>query len=188
MAHEFWERMEFSQGIDLQDSILDRLVEMTPGGLSIRKATPDEDRSGIDYWIDRENGVPIGVDVKNRDRHYSGDVCVEICSVYKGRTGPARAFDEWYDPDLCQSIGWTLDTSKKTDILVNTWRTSEPGRRKYWIVYFPHFQEVSLRNWKTWASQHGVRPARNPGYVTLNTFPEISDVEELIRQLTQGTA
>src|SRR5690606_1780156 len=129
--HDFAERLAFSEGVELEDAVLARIVDGIPGATGIRRAGQDDDRAGTDYWIDRDGLPPVSVDVKHRafcpiQRFGSDDACIETTSVYLG-SGPP-----WRDSGR-RKIGWTLDPRKRTDLVVYTW-PAETGRR-FWILY-----------------------------------------------------
>lgn len=184
MPHDFAERLAFSEGIEVGDALLDRLVADIPGATGIRRAVEHDDRQGTDYWIDRAHDLPpISVDVKHREfcpieRFGSDDACIETCSVYDGRPR-----SPWLDMNR-RKIGWTLDPSKRTDLIVYTWTKGDA--RRFWILYFPHLCRASRSNWRAWAAQYGERPALNPDYCTLSVYPPRHVIAEAIRRLTSG--
>lgn len=54
MIHDFCEDLNFSEGIDIEENLVIRLLDMIPGSVEIKKASTKEDKSGTDYWIIRK--------------------------------------------------------------------------------------------------------------------------------------
>ena len=182
---DFAERLAFSEGVELEDAVLARIVDGIPGATGIRRATELEDRSGTDYWIDRVALPPVSVDVKHRDfcpiqRFGSDDACIETTSVYVGPPG-----SPWHDAGR-RKIGWTLDPTKRADLVVYTW-PAETGRR-FWVLYFPHLCRAARQHWREWARDYGERAAQNRGYVTLSVYPPRAVIAQAIRRITTGVA
>lgn len=185
MTHDFRERLGFSQGVAMPEKLLEYLLSSISGGLEIVPATEEEDRQGTDYWVRRDHGLPIvSVDVKHRDfdpvlKYGSDDALIETTSVYRGpKNGP------WLDCHR-EKPGWTLDTIKRTDLIVYTWPQPD-GKRRFWILYFPFLYEAARRNWREWAKEYGERSAGNAGYLTLFICPPRRVIEEAIKALTAG--
>jgi len=177
-VHEFTDLMKFSEGVDTESGILDHILDSIPGASRIVRATKEEDKNGTDYWIHREHRLPsVSVDVKHRtvcpiEKWGSNDACIETCSVYKNGKR--------------EKIGWTLDETKRTDLVVYTWPASN-GRR-YWIAPFPLLCKAAQQNWKEWRREYGEYPANNHGYQTFSIYPLISVIEEAMNSLRSGTA
>lgn len=185
VQHDFHERLAFSEGVWVDQTMLAKLVMSTAAGISIRRASPNEDRHGTDYWIDRAHGLPpISVDVKHRSfcpiqKFGTDDACIETCSVYDG-----EAFGQ-YDDALRRKIGWTLDTRKRTDLVCYTWPTVGGGVR-FWMLYFPHLCRAAQLNWRQWAAEYGERAARNDGYLTLSVYPPRKVIAAAMREIATG--
>lgn len=186
MSYDFAERLEFSRGIDCHFGIQRHLLDSIPGAEGMVRARSQDDRNGVDYWINRCNGRPLSLDFKHRsfdpiDRFGSDDICIETCSVYHGTPRPPFSDEQRY------KIGWTLNEQKRTDLIVYTW-PANGERRRFWIAYFPHLCAASQRHADDWTAAFGERVTPNRGYVTLNVYVPRSDVEAAIRQLTEGVA
>jgi len=184
---DFLERLNFSEGREISEGILEHLKDITPKAINIRKATENEDRHGTDYWIERKNLPPLSVDLKNREfcpieRFGSDDACIETCSVY---TGPPKP--PWYDYDKFRiKSGWTIDENKRTDIIVYTWPILNSDKLRFWILYFPWLCKASQNNWKKWRNIYPERPAENRDYVTLSIYPLRKVIVQEIRNLLTG--
>lgn len=170
--------------------MLRHVVEHVPAATRWRKATQHEDKHGTDYWIDRKHGMPpVSIDLKNREfcpieRFGSDDVCIETTSVY---SGPGKApFTE----NCRTKPGWTVDETKRTDLLVYTW--PHPAdlfgapRLRYWILYFPFLCSASQKYWRQWAETFKERATPNKGYQTLNIYVPRIVVAAAIREFTAG--
>ena len=185
-VHDFYERLAFSEGVDDSPDLLAALKNMVQGAGEIRRSTPDEDRHGTDYWIDRPGGSPpISIDVKRRefcpiDRFKSDDACIETTSVYEGPKDPP-----WLDRYRTR-IGWTLDQAKRTDFIAYTWPAKEGTR--FWIVPFVPLCRCANVNWRAWAEKLGERPARNDGYLTLSVYPSRQEIARAVTTFMRGVA
>lgn len=184
MTHDFLERLEFSEGVDLGDAILEHLRNSIPGSIAVEKTTKQEDKQGTDYWIKRLDLPPISVDVKHRsfdpiEKFGSDDACIETTSVYVGPPEPP-----WLNK-FRKKPGWTIDSTKRTDLVVYTWPTDN-GKRRFWIVYFPHLCSVAQRHWSTWAAKYGEKSARNDGYLTLSVYPPRAEIAKTIQEIIEG--
>jgi hypothetical protein len=180
LVHDFNERLKSSKDMSVVKPALDWLLGEIPGALKYYEAETTDDKRGVDYWYQMENGTRAGVDLKKRDRPFPGDVCVEICSVYKGSTGDPMEYLAWYDPNKCEAIGWSVDMDKITDIVLFSWAAGTNMGPHYWKSNFSQFRQIAMKNWEIWASAYGLRGARNRGYVTLCVFPPMAIVEELL--------
>lgn len=185
MIHDFIERLNFSEGIELEEELIQHLLDSIPASTGLVRATPTEDRSGIDYWITRAHGLrPIGIDVKHREfdpieRFNSDDACIETTSVYDGLPWPP-----WEDK-YRRKLGWTIDSNKHTDLIIYTWPATQ-GRRRFWVLYFPHLCRAAQANWRIWAAHYGELPAYNNGYITLSVYPPRYVIAEAMRKYTVG--
>lgn len=175
--HDFYERLTFSEGIEITGGILAHLYENVPGAADVVRANEDDDRNGTDYWIVRDGLPPISVDLKNREfcpieRWGTDDACIETCSVFSG--GERR------------KIGWTLDHRKRTDLVVYTW-PNQKGRR-FWILHFPLLCAAASKHWTEWAACYRERPAHNNGYKTLSVYVPRVEIAKAMKQIAYGVA
>jgi hypothetical protein len=175
MSWDFRERLNFSQGVVIGEAITSHLMASIPGSVGARPATVNEDRSGTDLWIDREGLPPVSVDFKHRSfcpivKLKSDDACIETCSVFQD--------------NVRKKIGWTLDASKRTDLIVYTWPAKEGTR--FWILWFPFLCRAATLNWERWCYVYTERPAQNNDYQTLNVFVPRTEIARAMRDLTVG--
>lgn len=174
--HDFHERLNFSEGVELNQNILRHIYEMIPGAIDLERADKRDDKNGTDYWIRREHGLPnVSIDMKNREfcpieRFNRDDACIETCSVFQN--GERR------------KIGWSLDESKRTDLIVYTW--PNPKGRRFWIVWFPLLCQAARLNWEEWKKKFPERPAPNDGYQTLSIYPLRKVITESMREMMVG--
>ena len=187
IEHDFAERLNFSNGIEIGPDIYELLYGMIPGSHDIERATREEDKNGTDLWVPRHGLPPVSVDLKNRSfdpmvRFKSDDACIETTSVYRGNSKPP-----WEDEHRYK-IGWTLNEHKRTDIVLYTWPAGKGLR--YWALYFPWLCAAAKKDWRDWARQYGEKPAKNKGYITLSIYPPrwliAQAMGEIIRGRTKG--
>lgn len=184
MRSSFLQQLNFSEDIVLENSLVTHLTEIIPAATGVVKSVTSDDRNGTDYWIQRENHLPpISVDVKHRSfdpliKFGTDDACIETTSVYTGEPN-----GKWKD-DHRAKVGWTLDESKRTDLIIYTWPATDTDRR-YWILYFPLLCRASQLHWRTWAEQYGEKPAQNETYLTLSIYPPRTVIEAAIKELQQ---
>jgi hypothetical protein len=191
--YDFDERLAFSEGVEFDfDAVLTRLMEVIPNAIGYRRAEAGDDLKGTDYWIDRAGDLrSISIDWKHRgfcpvERFGSDDACIEVVSVYEGRLGTNNYRPEEWPRKQWKKPGWSVDRDKATDWVVYTWPTPE-GKRRYWMVYFPHLCTVAREYWGNWWRTYGVRTAINDGYVTLSVYPLRSVIKSAISDLVEGS-
>jgi hypothetical protein len=175
-VYDFVKQLNFSMGVDVSEGILEHLKSSVPLASGIRMATPNEDRHGTDVWIDRTGLPSISVDFKHRsfcpiDRFGRDDACIEVCSVC--RNGKR------------EKPGWTIDSRKRTDIVVYTWPAG--ASRRFWILWFPFLCRTAMQRRSEWEYRYGVKETRNNGYVTLNVYVPRRVIARAMRELVSGT-
>lgn len=181
--HDLRERLDFSEGIEIEEDIVIAMRRIIPGCERIIRANTSEDRQGTDYWAIRKRytGHPplrwISFDVKHRsycpiEKWKSDDACIEYCSVH--RNGE------------CQSPGWTIDERKRTDYIVYTWPYGVNGRR-YWIVPYHPLNIAAQINLGQWMQIYKTGKADNEGYVTLSVYPPRRVIAKAMKELMYGT-
>lgn len=180
---DFNERLAFSEGIGLSESIEAHILESIPKAYEITRANLIEDKSGVDYWVLRDGLKPLSIDVKHREfcpieRWNSDDACIETTSVY---LGPDNG--EWLDK-YRSKVGWTLDESKQTDYILYTWPYAE--KLRFWILPFPFLCMAAQKNWQKWVEFFGEKRAQNNGYITLAVYPPRKIIALAIKKLMTG--
>lgn len=188
MTHDFETCLNYSEGVQVKDSILDHLVSIVPGAKGYSKAEKQDDRNGTDYWIHRSYARDLSIDFKHRRKCPIllcgiDDVCIEVISVYRGEPQPP------YSKDNVVKIGWSLSLKKQTDFIVYTWPTKTDSRR-FWAVSFPMLSAAARKHWQDWIERfpppYG-HQTKNNGYWTINCYPLRSVVVEAIREIFEGT-
>lgn len=107
----FRDQMLMSDGVAASASVEEILLDAIPGATRVRRATQAEDRSGVDWWVDRGNGHAVAVDLKARATdplvaHGADDLALEVWSVVAGGI---------------RKRGWTLDANKRADYILWLW-------------------------------------------------------------------
>jgi hypothetical protein len=133
---DFSERLAFSEGNSGARSIAEILVSAIPGALSAHRAHKENDRLGIDWFVEMPNGKLLSVDTKVRSDDWAirgkDDLALEIWSV------------------CGKKIGWTLDNSKATDYVFWLWTST--GR--WALLPFPLLCGAAMANMGAWQSAY----------------------------------
>jgi hypothetical protein len=135
----FSERMAMSTGVATAQSVGDVLTGAIPGATAVRRASERDDRNGTDWWVDREHGRPLSVDVKVREQDWAAthpdedDLALEVWSKIEQKV-----------------IGWTLNSAKATDYVL--WWWSDTGR--WCLVPFPMLVAVFQENYLAWTTTY----------------------------------
>lgn len=137
----FGDRLVMSTGHAAAADVQTVLLETIPGALSVRAAATENDRIGVDWWVEMIGGRHIAVDVKVREQDWAAthpdedDLALETWSVIEDKV-----------------IGWTRDTNKRCDYVL--WLWADTGR--YCLVPFPMLCRVFTDNWQHWSFEHKV--------------------------------
>jgi len=129
--------------------VIERHLSSLYPGARLTQGTLDEDRDGIDFWVDWRLGR-FSIDVKYRERDCRNFGLDDACLELDGGNGP----------------GWTLDPSKKTEVVV--WAWMDTGRA-YSALYAP-LRDTFIAYANEWSRRFGIKEQvnRNAGsqYVT----------------------
>lgn len=181
----FAENLRYSEEVRVEREVLAKIKAAIPAARAYRFATPREDRNGTDLWVHRLHGLPsVSVDWKHRrfcpvERYGRDDLCIETTSVYTGPRMPP-----WQER-FRERVGWTLDATKRTDLVVYTWPKTG-GARRVFIAYFPLLCAAAQRLWRTWVLRYGEVASPNLGYLTLSVFVPRQRVIAAMRRLQEG--
>ncbi|GAJ13851.1 unnamed protein product, partial [marine sediment metagenome] len=136
----FKERIGFSRGVSETGNIEEILLDNIPGAFSISRATPEEDRHGTDFWVDRTNTLPkLSIDLKARE--------IDPLSFAPPKDDLAL---ETYSNVAKKTKGWTRDEHKRTDYIL--WFFKPTGR---WVLApFPMLCKVFSEKWIEWREQY----------------------------------
>jgi len=132
---DFHERLAMSDGVAAGASVGDILLANIPGAVRVVRATRSEDRSGVDWWVEREGTTSLGVDCKVRERDWRADhpkeddLALETFSVIEK-----------------EIVGWTRDRSKQTDYVLWLWK--DTGR--WCLIPFAMLCAVFETYWQDW--------------------------------------
>lgn len=184
--HSLWdfrERLNFSEGVKINDAILQHIVSIIPSAFRVEKSIISDDKNGTDYWILRKNLRPLSIDMKNREfcpieRFGSDDACIETTSVYTGENNGI------WENNKRIKIGWTLDETKETDYIIYTWPSGK--MRRYWILPFSFLCTAGKRHWKEWTNFYKEKSAVNNGYLTLNVYVPRNVIAQAMRKIMYG--
>lgn len=128
---DFKEALTISAGTSANRVIGDILLETIPGSTRAIQANTNNDRSGVDWWLEMQSGDFLAVDCKIRERDFGkDDLALETWSVVEKRV-----------------VGWTLDDTKRTDYVFWFWK--DTGR--WCVVPFLLLRralQVHLVEWK----------------------------------------
>lgn len=123
-----------------EPEVVERVREILKRDLDaedVIRATPDEDRRGVDWWAERACGRRQGVDLKARRVDW-GDVHIE----YVSRAAEGKP-------------GWTVDRSKITDYVLWLWP------KRYLLLPFPLLQATVRRNLATYRANYASADAKS---------------------------
>ena len=136
-SHSFQQDLLFSEGVAPKRQVFDVLLDNIPGSKSVTRACVENDRSGVDYWVETTNCRHLAIDVKVRREdfavHGSDDLALETWSVVENRT-----------------VGWTRNALKRADYIL--WLWADTGR--WCMISFPQLCAVMQANWQEWRRQY----------------------------------
>ncbi len=144
-AYAFSDKLRMSQGYVAQISVDDVLMAHVPGAVRVRVAGKSDDKNGTDYWVDRECGEALSVDVKVREKDWKPRGCDDL------------ALETWSVLERGR-VGWTLDTHKRTDYVLWLWK--DTGR--WCLIPFPMLCAVFQDNRDEWCGQYKVSRQYTP--------------------------
>lgn len=128
-----------SHGVSATANVSDILMAHILGATRVVAASERDDRSGTDWWVQRQCGRALSVDAKVRSEDWrkqhpnDDDLALETWSVVeRGR------------------VGWTRDVSKKTDYVLWLWQ--DTGR--FCLVPFPLLSVVFSDKWGVWVAKY----------------------------------
>jgi len=153
IKYEFDERMRMSAGISASSDVRTILLAEIPGAVNVHQAATENDKQGVDWWIEMSTAKHLAVDAKVREVDWAAthpdedDLALETWSVVE-KSVP----------------GWTRDANKRCDYVIWLWKDS--GR--FCLIPFPMLCRVFTIKWQVWGQQYKVRrqftPRQNGGY------------------------
>ena len=138
--YTFENRLAFSEG-RRQDTDIQTIRKMIDGCADVRIPTTQENKKGIDYVATLRHGAELYIDAKARDAG---------CSRF-WKDGPELALEDWSvvaDNGNTPKVGWTLDESKLSDLILFTFDPSDAD-----VCYLLCFQLLRIafrRNYREW--------------------------------------
>lgn len=136
---DFGEQMAMSQGVAENADIHTILLREIPGALTVQAAAKENDKRGVDWWVEMASGTHLAVDAKVRSFDWAAkhpkedDLALETWSVVEK-----------------QIAGWTRDSAKRCDYVLWLWK--DTGR--FCLLPFPLLCKVFSENWKEWTGQY----------------------------------
>jgi hypothetical protein len=137
----FNERLEWSFG-QLQADDIATIKTILTGCTNVRKTTPDQDRSGIDYIATLRHGAEVLVDAKNR---------AQGCSKFWKPNTPEFALERWSVVPSLQNHakpGWTLSTASPVHYILFKFHPSDWPFA--YLVSFQLLRVAFYRNCNHW--------------------------------------
>lgn len=157
MQADFKRDMAWSHAQLTNDELLRILKPRFPHCTGLKRSSDSEDRAGTDFWLTRQTGNPISIDVKFRTRDCrqfgTDDLCIELQS---GRV-----------------TGWAMDRAKATDYVVWCW--ADTGRT--FIVPFAQLLSITAMHADQWRKTYGVKMVPNKTYQTECCFVPLVEFE-----------
>jgi hypothetical protein len=139
-SFSFEERLDFSQGhAPTVEAVFDILMVRIPAFKCIRKAPKTNDRTGVDYIVERYGLCSLQIDLKLREKDWwashseQDDLALETFSVIG-----------------TQKVGWTRDEKKVSDYILWFWQ--DTGR--FYLLPFPPLCYVFQHYWEEWIKEY----------------------------------
>ena len=156
--YSFEDRLVMSDGYAVRANVRDVLLEYIPGSREVHKSCTENDKTGVDWWVEMIGGRMLAVDAKVREVDWAAnhpdedDLALETWSVIEQGI-----------------VGWTRDESKRCDYVLWLWRDSQ----RFCLVPFPMLCAAFKAKWQSWKkptkfankARHGTA-----GSITVNAF------------------
>jgi hypothetical protein len=154
---DFHQQMAVSEQPKVRALIERALRRRFPDLLAIHKAHVENDKRGIDYFLEFPNGRMETLDVKVRTKDFAtrGDDCNVALETVANTT--------------TKKPGWTLDADKLTDWVLFLWLDTERDD----LVHFRQLRAALTANLETWLA------ARRASIQTTKTARGSYDAESL---------
>ena len=137
--YDFSEQLAMSQQATVNDRIARILLAEIPGAQKAVQASNRDDRKGTDWWVECGSGYRISVDAKVRKEDWAAKPC--SCDDL--------ALETWSDVER-KVVGWTRDTSKRTDYILWFWLDTN----RWCLMPFRLLCRVFTEFWQTWPNLH----------------------------------
>lgn len=179
---DFGEQLRMSHGVSSSFDFRDVLLCEIPNATAVKRASDHEDRTGTDWWVERQNNKPLSIDLKARETDHEpqgqDDLALETWSVIEKGI-----------------IGWTRNPSKGSDYILWFWKDT----RRWCLIPFPMLCRVFSLLWQEWKQTYKTAKQKTDlnGYiyhsecvfvprevVWTNLIEHYSPVPLLVRQVT----
>lgn len=134
---DFRGQMKMSHGVSDSFDFKAVLLHEIPSAIAVRRASDQEDRTGTDWWVDRQHNKPLSIDLKARGVDYSvrgeDDLALETWSVLEREV-----------------VGWTRDPAKGSDYILWFWKDT----RRWCMIPFPMLCRVFGLRWEEWKGEY----------------------------------
>lgn len=155
--------LKMSEGVCVNADVQTILMENIAGALSVVKAHPKNDRTGVDWWVELPGARWVGVDAKVRQVDWSSkgsdDLALETWSVVESKVP-----------------GWTRSEDKTCEYVLWLWK--DTGR--FCIIPFRMLCTVFKENWQRWSQEYKVSkqftPYNGGGYHSECVFVDRKEV------------
>ena len=178
MRYDFKDQLQFSKGRRCNTDI-STISAILTGCVSVEPAPAHLDKQGVDYIATLRRGATVYVDAKTRARGCSRywqtgrpELAIEIWSVMPG--------GKYETPYSRAKVGWTLDESKITDMVMYTWDESDCT-----VAYLLSFQTLRMaaaNHVATWRRQYKVDIQDSHEWESQAVFVPADVVQDAMRQ------
>ena len=185
MTYDFQKQLEFSIGAR-KGSDPQTITNLLVGCVSVEANTVNGNDNGIDYIATLRGGAKVNIDVKTRSagcsKYWRGfpkepELAIEKWSVIAG--------GRFNMPADRARVGWSLDESKATDMILYTFDSSDTN-----LAYLLPFQSLRLATRKKindWMRQHKVDIQTSNSWQSQAVFVPASQVISAIQETFSST-
>lgn len=194
MTYDFDERLDFSMGAR-KASDADTIMALLDGCQSVKANDTEGDDKGIDFIATLRGGSLVNIDVKTREpgcsRYWRNKLNEPELAIEKWSVMPGGEYD--IKPHRARA-GWTIDESKKTDMILYTFHPSDStiafllpfqslrmaSRRMlvHWLKRFKVDVQRSSRGGSKWQSQAVFVPASEVINAIETTFSTVVEIQK----------
>lgn len=119
-VYGFGDKLAESSSPETNEAMRALLLRSIVGARTAYRGTVEDDRRGVDWWVERDRGRRIGIDLKRRNEDWAARGCDDL------------ALERWSNIERGVP-GWTLRETSIADLVVWWWR--DTGRSCF--VPFP---------------------------------------------------
>lgn len=136
---DFNKQLEMSSGFTVKADVKSILLDLIPGAVAVTQAASENDKQGIDWWVELSTAKHLAVDAKVRSSDWAAshpaedDLALETWSVVEKNV-----------------VGWTRDNKKRCDYVL--WLWTDTGR--YCLIPFPMLCKVFSTHWEDWRTRY----------------------------------